>query len=84
LRVESANFESSAGTGGIGQAMRIAVTKQDGAERNEVIYLNSKEQQRVKKIAEELRLCVGSDHRIALSALTKLTWELLDRKNEQQ
>jgi hypothetical protein len=84
LRVESANFESSAGARGTGQAMRIALTKQDGVERHEVIYLNSKEQQSVKKITEELLLWVGSDHRIALSALTKLTWELLDRRNEQQ
>jgi hypothetical protein len=80
LRVESANFGSAASGRVSGPAMRIAVTQQDGAERNEVIYLSARDQERVKKMAEDLRIWVGPDYRIALSALCKLTWELLDPK----
>jgi hypothetical protein len=84
LRVESVNFAPVTGTTIPAHALRIAVTQQDGSEQHEVIYLNKDEQQRAKKITENLRSALGSDHRIALSALGKLTWELLEAKNEQR
>ena len=84
LRVESVNFAPVTGATIPAQAMRIAVTQQDGSEQHEVIYLSKDEQQHAKKITEELRSALGSDHRIALSALSKLTWELLEIRNEQR
>lgn len=84
LHVESVHFSPVTGAMLPAQAIRIAVTQQDGSEQHEVIYLSKDEQQHAKNIAEELRRALGSDDRIALSALSTLTWELLETRNEQR
>lgn len=78
LRVESVNFRQTTGPKVSVEAMRIAVTKQDGSEQHEVIYLTKNEEEDARKIADELRFLLGPNHRIALSALGRLTWDLLE------
>jgi hypothetical protein len=82
LRVESVNFASGTDRLPV-DATRIAITQQDGSEQHEVIYLSKDEQLDAKKIAENLRRVLGSGDRITLAALSKITWEMLERKNER-
>jgi hypothetical protein len=84
LRVESVNFGSNINAKSVGEAVRIAITKQDGTERQEVLFLTKKDQQEASRVAEGMRLFLGSNHSIALSALGKITWELLNAKDEQK
>ncbi len=76
-RVEAVNFvkgqDNQSKT-----AVRISITQKDGAEKDDVVYLSPSEEKQASLVEQQLRDCVGNNPRIALSALSRLAWRLLE------
>jgi hypothetical protein len=84
LRVESVHF-GEARSKPAANALRIAITRKDGSERQKVVYLKETEERQLQELKEGLRLLVGRDRRLGLAAISQLGWELLsDEQREQQ
>jgi hypothetical protein len=77
-RVEAVNFthgkDSQPKT-----AVRISITQKDGAEKEDVIYLSPNEEKEATLLEQKLRECSGANHRVMLSALSRLAWKLLEQ-----
>jgi len=69
-RVESAVF-ATASAGGTGQAMRVAVTSQDGAEVEQVLYLDPSEETRVTELESQIAKLLSSEGRLGVVAAAR-------------
>lgn len=82
LRVESVNFSS--GQNALATtAMRVAVTARDGSERDKVVYLSSNEEQDAKQTEASITKVLKVNDRIAVAALSRIIWRILENGNEQ-
>jgi hypothetical protein len=84
LRVESVSFAPAEKTRVAANAMRIAVTKKDGCELQEVIYHSKSEEEVVRQIRDSVRSLFGQNRRLALAALGELSLEILEDGKRQQ
>jgi hypothetical protein len=84
LRVESVNFTRAGRIRVATNAVRIAVTKKDGSELQEVVYHNKCEEEVVKGMTDSLRSLIGQNRRLALAALGELSLEILEDGEQQQ
>jgi hypothetical protein len=78
LRVESISFANPKKTGAATNAVRIAVTKKDGSELQEVVYISKFEEEEVRQVTDSVRSFFGKDRRLALATLSKLSLEILE------
>jgi hypothetical protein len=84
LRVESVSFAPAEKTRVAPNAIRIAVTKKDGSELQEVVYHSKSEEEAVKEIRHSVRSLFGQNRRLALAALGELSLEILEDGKRQQ
>jgi hypothetical protein len=84
LRVESVHFGETRTAKPATNALRIAITRKDGSERQEVVYLSENEEKQLQELKKALRLSVGPDRRLGLAAITQLGWELLSNEEREQ
>jgi hypothetical protein len=80
-RVESVNFKPANRTN-TNASVRIAITQRDGIEKEEVIYLTNQEEQSAKDLEDKVKKLLGSNKRVALSALSRLAWQFLGDRND--
>jgi hypothetical protein len=62
------------------EAYKLALTRQDGYESQEVIFVDQERVREVETIAEKIRKLIGSDRSVALAALSRATWQALEDK----
>jgi hypothetical protein len=84
LRVESINFANPEKTGVATNAVRIAVTKKDGSELQEVVYISKSEEEEVRQVTDSVRSFFAKNRRLALATLSKLSLEILENGEQQQ
>jgi hypothetical protein len=77
-RVESAGFKPSAARGAA-QAMRVAITSQDGSEVEQVLYLEAGEEDRVAKLEMTVAKMFAAEGRLGIvAAMRAIRGSLLD------
>ena len=59
-------------------AVRVALTRRSGEERQSVLQLTAAEADSVATTTEQLRSVVGANKSLGLAALSELLWELLE------
>jgi hypothetical protein len=69
-RVESTVFVAAGGLGT--QAMRVAITCQDGTEVEQVVYLNANEEDRVSELERAIAMLINSEGRLGVIAATRV------------
>lgn len=62
------------------EAYRLTLTRQDGHESHEVIYVDVNRVREVEALARKIQQLVGSDRSLALAALSRVTWDTLEQK----
>lgn len=62
------------------EAYKLALTRQDGFESQEVIFVDQERVREVENITEKIRKLIGSDRSVALAALSRATWQALEDK----
>lgn len=77
------NLESIAfkkhGAGDWAEAFRLALTKEDGSEAQEVVYVEKEERAAIDQIAEGVRAVLGSDRRLGMAAISKVVWQYIGK-----
>ncbi|MES2885644.1 MAG: hypothetical protein V4709_12615 [Pseudomonadota bacterium] len=61
---------------------RLAVTRNDGFEAQEVVYLDSNKVAQVERLVTELRHLLQGERAVALAALSQITWDALEGKTD--
>jgi hypothetical protein len=79
-RVESLHFggESIAPE----NAVRIALTRRTGEERDQVFHLTPAQAKEVATVRKQLQAHVPKDKKLAAAALSQLLWEMMEEKYE--
>lgn len=62
------------------QAFRLAVTREDGNEAQEVVYVETSDVQRVDELAAEFQVIFSKNRRLSMAALSKVVWQQLGKK----
>ena len=62
------------------QAFRLALTRDDGDEAQEVFFVEKSELARVDEIAAELQTLLTKNRRMGMAALSKVVWKQLGKK----
>lgn len=62
------------------QAYRFALTRDDGDEAQEVVYVDSAEATRVDELAAEFQAIFSKNRRLSMAALSKVVWHQLGKK----
>jgi hypothetical protein len=62
------------------EAFRVALTRSDGTELQEVVYIERDEQAAVDALAAKMTELVGKNRRVGVAALTKIAWSKFERK----
>jgi len=62
------------------EAFRLALTRSDGSELQEVVYIEKDEQAAVDALAAEMTRMMSKNRRVGVAALTKIAWSKLERK----
>lgn len=70
-RVESMKFSDN-GAAGQKVAMRVSITCQDGTEVDEVLHLDSSDEERVRELEAKFASLVGADQRLGALAATRV------------
>lgn len=79
LRVESVNFKDSR-TANDKSAVKILITQRDGTEKEKVVYLSPKEETDAEEIEQQMKFLLQRNSRVALAALSRVAWSLLEEK----
>jgi hypothetical protein len=79
-RVESTAFAS--GAAGAARAMRVAITCRDGAEVEQVVYLDAAEETRVAELEAAILHLFQKDGRLGVLAATRAIWGQLSRPEQ--
>lgn len=64
-------------------ALRVSITKSDGSEIDNVIYVMEGEEERVAEIEEKIVLLLGKTERVGLAAAARAFWKVLSQKGER-
>lgn len=63
-------------------AVRIALTRRTGEERDQVFHLTTAQAKEVATVRKQLQAQVPKDKKLAAAALSQLLWEMMDEKHE--
>jgi len=77
--LESIHFAKRA-PGEWAEAFRLALTRDDGDEAQEVFFVEKSEVARVDEIAAEMHTLLAKNRRVGMAALSKVVWKQLGRK----
>ena len=77
--LESIVFKKGA-AGEWAEAFRLALTKEDGSEAQEVVFVEKDEQEEVDKLVEELQNVLGKKRHVGMAALSKVAWRRLGKR----
>jgi hypothetical protein len=58
----------------------LALTKDDGSEAQEVVYIERDEKGAVDGLAAQLQAILGVDRRLGIAALSKVVWRHFGKK----
>lgn len=83
-RAESAAFSSSKIGGKVSTGVRIAVTRADGSERQEVIHFDLEEQAKVKVLQEQISALIAKDKRLGVAAASQALWSQMKPTEENE
>ncbi len=78
-RVESAVFGKRGGSGKR-TGIRLAVTRSDGHEKQEVVYVDPSESERLRQLQKEVSKILARDGRLGLAAVSRAVWSALNEK----
>ncbi len=62
---------------------RVALTARDGQERDQVVHLSANERHKGKELEKNISKLLGDNTRVSAYALSRLMWELLEKKDER-
>jgi hypothetical protein len=79
-RVESLVFEDSHKRKPIKTALRVAITKPDGFEVNEVVYLHQNEEEMVVELEEQITKIINKVNGAGLVAAARAFWKAIERQ----
>jgi hypothetical protein len=79
LRTEAAAF-SSLPKAGSANSVLVTITQRDGNEKSQVVHLTHQEAAQAEILKAELALKIGTNRRISVTALSRLVWEIFDKK----
>jgi hypothetical protein len=77
--LESIAFKKT-GAGAWSEAFRVALTREDGSEAQEVVYVEPAERDAVNQIADQLRVVLGNNHRLGMAAISKVVWQYIGKR----
>lgn len=77
-RAESVDYAQ----GGDGQGIRIAITKADGTERQEVIYIDPAEEQSLLRLQMEIATMIKKHQHLGLAAASRAIWAQLKTQDD--
>lgn len=77
--LESMRFKETR-AGSKHEAYKLALTRQDGFETQEVVFVDPDRAREIDSLTAKIRQLVGSDRNIALAALSRATWGTLEDK----
>jgi hypothetical protein len=83
-RVESATFSNAKNGSKISTGLRIAVTRADGSERQEVIHFDTEEQAKVKLLQEQISAVIAKDKRLGVAAASQALWSQMKPSEDNQ
>jgi hypothetical protein len=83
-RVESAAFSNAKNGSKISTGLRIAVTRADGSERQEVIHFDAEEQTKVKVLQEQISALIAKDKRLGVAAASQALWSQMKPSEDNQ
>ena len=75
-RLESFDFSKNSARSG-DTAIRIAITKTDGDERDQVIHVADKDEKRIAEIEQQISAILKGSHRIGLAATARAFWNAI-------
>jgi hypothetical protein len=75
-RVESTCFKGNT-PGNKGSAIRIAITKSDGAEIEKVVYISEKEESIAAEMEAEITKLLAKNKRVGMTAVSRAFWKTL-------
>lgn len=61
------------------EAFRVALTREDGSEAQEVVYVEKSERHAVDQIRKELSAVLGNDRRLGMAAISEVIWEYIGK-----
>ena len=76
LRVE-ATLYSQSGKAKNGISVRVALTRPNGEERDQVIYLNANQTKEVQKIENELKTILSQHGQLGMAAASSVLWQMM-------
>lgn len=77
--LESMVFASGRSTRG-SAAFKVSVTRSDGHEAQEVVFVDQTRASEVTSLAAEIEKILGKNRNVALAALSQVTWSTLEKK----
>jgi len=83
-RAESAAFATTAAASELATAIRVALTRADGTERQEVIHFATEEQVLVNELQEQIAHLISQNKRLGIAAASQVLWSQLKATEEKQ
>ncbi len=77
--VESIAFKKC-GSNDWAEAFRVALTREDGSEAQEVVYVEKDDRDAVDQIAEKLLGVLGKHRRLGMAAISKVVWQYIGKQ----
>jgi hypothetical protein len=81
-RAESVAFANTKSGNKISTGLRIAVTRADGSERQEVIQFDTEDQSKIKVIQEQINALITKDKRLGVVAASQALWSQMKPSEE--
>ena len=63
-------------------AIRLAVTRANGIEHEEVVHFGTNEEERLRKLEREFEGLFAGNQRLALAAASRAIWNTLDNRRK--
>jgi hypothetical protein len=80
LRVESMAFSEVVGDEDT-VALRVSITRQDGAEVDQVLHLDNSELARINRLESKIMRLIGKEQRLGVIAATRAVWAQLQNSS---
>src|SRR5581483_3692952 len=82
-RVESISFKRKRRSGKQ-SGVRIAITKADGSEIDEVIFCSKAEEMKISQLEDQVSKLVGKTKNVGLAATARVLWSILQKQSKPQ
>ena len=65
--------------GDFAEAFKVSLTKNDGTEAQEVVFVEKNKLEDVTAVANEIEQIIGRDRKLGMAALSRVVWSTLNR-----